>query len=221
MDDPTGRYSGFPEGFFDRSDAMSDQIFYNSPRIVTHIDDGAIDLVGAMYVQLGLSGTGSGHLLDLMSSWISHIPQQPDGLTVVGMNADELAQNAHATTRVVLDLNKTPTLPFDTDFFDGAMCCVSVDYLVKPIEVFDEVARVLKPGKPFVCTFSNRCFPTKAIRGWVQTDDATHCSIVAEYFRRSIGFGEPTVEQRRASRDGSSRLRIGRDPLFAVWAFAK
>ncbi len=217
MENQTDRYSGFPEGFFDRSDSTSDGVFYDSPRIVTHIDDRAIHMVGDLYEQLGLNGTGSGHLLDLMSSWISHIPQQPDALTIVGMNAAELAQNPQASTRVVVDLNETPVLPFDDNVFDGAMCCVSVDYLVKPIEVFVEVARVLKPAKPFVCTFSNRCFPTKAIRGWVQTDDATHCSIVAEYFRRSGAFEEPVVERRQPS----PGARSGHDPLFAVWAYRK
>ena len=38
---------------------------------------------------------------------------------------------------------------------------VSVDYLSKPIEVFKEMHRVLKPGGTAIMSFSNRCFPTK------------------------------------------------------------
>jgi SAM-dependent methyltransferase len=209
------RYAGFPDGFFSRHDNNDDATFYDTPRLVTHIDDGAIAMVSEMYVELGLSGPGAGHQLDLMSSWISHLPERPDALTVLGMNAAELERNPQATACVVQDLNESPTLPFADATFDGAMCCVSVDYLVRPIEVFDEVARVLKPGRPFVCTFSNRCFPTKAIQGWSQTDDATHCTIVAEYFRRAHGFGTPTAQRRQPS----ATIR-GRDPLFAVWAFA-
>ena len=95
--------------------------------------------------------------------------------------------------------------------FDAAVCCVSVDYLVRPVEVFRDVARVLRPGSPFVCTFSNRCFPTKAIRGWLATDDAGHCEIVARYFRLAGGWDEPIVSQR------TPPGRFG-DPLYAVWA---
>ena len=87
------------------------------------------------------------------------------------MNRDELAANPAASERVVHDLNVDPTLPFADDSFDAVVCCVSVDYLVRPIEVFRDVRRVLRPGGPFVCTFSNRLFPTKAIRGWLATDD--------------------------------------------------
>ena len=208
------RYARFPEGFFARLDDGSDTGFYEQPRLVTHIDDGAIAMVSALYDELGLSGPQAGHQLDLMSSWISHFSVAPSTLTVVGMNAYELDRNPVATDRVVLYLNTSPALPFADDSFDGAMCCVSVDYLVRPIEVFEEVARVVKPSHPFVCTFSNRCFPTKAIRGWTHTDDATHCSIVAEYFRLARGFGEPTV-QRRVPPPGVR----SHDPLYAVWAY--
>ncbi len=214
----SSRYDGFPDGFFSRSDETDDSRFYGSPRLVTHIDDGAIALVSALYDELGLSGPGAGHQLDLMSSWVSHLSSPPDALTVVGMNPIELDRNPLATARVILDLNATSALPFEDNTFDGAMCCVSVDYLTHPIEVFDEVARALKPGRPFVCTFSNRCFPTKAITGWLQTDDNTHCAIVAEYFRRAIGFGEPHVERRQPP---AGLVGISHDPLFAVWAAAR
>jgi SAM-dependent methyltransferase len=82
---------------------------------------------------------------------------------------------------------------------------------VRPIEVFDEVARVLRPGGPFVCTFSNRCFPTKAIRGWLAADDDAHLEIVREYFRRSHGWGEVAAQRRTPPAHRG-------DPLFAVWA---
>jgi ubiquinone/menaquinone biosynthesis C-methylase UbiE len=102
-------------------------------------------------------------------------------------------------------------LPFRDGVFDAAVCCVSIDYLVRPIEVFREVSRVLRPTAAFVCTFSNRCFPTKAIRGWLYTSDEEHGRIVAEYFRRSGGWHEPTVE-RRTTPDHRG------DPLWAVWS---
>ncbi len=199
---------GFPTGFFDRADTSGDDTFYASPRLVTHIDDRAIAAVTAVYDELAISGT----VLDLMGSWVSHFSRRPAHLTVLGMNADELAANTQASERVVHDLNAEPQLPFDSDSFDAAVCCVSVDYLTRPVEVFAEVARVIRPNGPFVCTFSNRCFPTKAIRGWLQATDQQHCAIVAEYFRRAGGWSEPIIEQR------TSPLPMG-DPLFAVWAY--
>ncbi len=198
------RYEGFPAGFFTRADQGDDRRFYGQARLVQHIDDGAIAAVRDLYDELGLYG----EVLDLCSSWVSHLARTPQRLVVLGMNAVELEQNPQAAERVVHDLNRDPTLPFDDASFDGAMCTVSVDYLIRPLEVFDEVSRVLRPGAPFVCTFSNRCFPTKAIRGWLATDDEFHLRLVAEYFRRSTGWDEAHIEQRPTPGD----------PLFAVWA---
>jgi ubiquinone/menaquinone biosynthesis C-methylase UbiE len=127
------------------------------------------------------------------------------------MNAAELAANPQATEWVLHDLNAEPWLPFPDDSFDAAVCCVSVDYLVHPIEVFIDAARVVRPGGPLVCTFSNRCFPTKAIRGWLTTSDDEHGAIVSEYFRRAGGWSEPTVDRR-------TPLDHRGDPLYAVWA---
>jgi Methyltransferase domain len=205
-------YEGFPDGFFDRADPTPDDRFYDYPRMVTHIDDGAIAAVGALYEELGLCGPDSGPVLDLMSSWISHFPRKPASLTVLGMNEAELAANTMADESVCLDLNDSPVppLPFADTAFAAAVCCVSVDYLTQPIEVFNEVARVIEPGGVFVCTFSNRCFPTKAIRGWLGTDDDMRMNVVAEYFRRAAGWDPPIAQQRPTSRCS--------DPLYAVWA---
>jgi SAM-dependent methyltransferase len=128
------------------------------------------------------------------------------------MNPAELAANPQAEERIVHDLNADPKLPFESGCFDAVVCAVSVDYLTRPIEVFADVARVLRPDGPFVCTFSNRCFPTKAIRGWLQATDQQHCAIVATYFRLAGGWTEPVIQQR------TPPLHRG-DPLYAVWAY--
>jgi SAM-dependent methyltransferase len=197
----------FPEEFFQRMDESDDRGFYAADRLVTHIDDRAITAVGALYQQLDLNG----RVLDLMSSWISHFVTAPTELVVLGMNASELSANPMATERLTRDLNTDPTLPFDDARFDAVTCCVSVDYLTRPIEVFREVHRVLADSGVFVCTFSNRCFPTKAISGWLATDDAGHCRIVAEYFAQAGGFDKAKVAL--CTPPGTPG-----DPLFAVWA---
>jgi SAM-dependent methyltransferase len=201
------RLLSFPEGFFDRADESADPAFYAAPRFVTHIDDGAIAAVGALYEELGITG----RVLDLMSSWVSHFREPPAQLVVLGMNSAELDANPVAAERVVHDLNAEPVLPFPDANFEHAVCCVSVDYLTRPVDVFREVRRVLRPGGVFACTFSNRLFPTKAIRGWLYTDNHTHTALVVEYFRRSDGWTEPVAQLR-------TPLDHPGDPLWAVWA---
>ncbi len=202
--------SPFPPGFFDRVDERPDAAFYAFDRFVTHIDDGAIAAVGELYDELGIGEMGD--VLDLCSSWISHFRSPPDRLVALGMNANELSRNEHASDWLVHDLNTDPVLPFEDDSFDAVTCAVSVDYLTRPLDVFTEVARVLRPGGVFACTFSNRCFPTKAIRGWLANDDRGRVAIVATYFQLADGFGEPEAQHR----NGGSRG----DPLYAVWAWA-
>lgn len=198
----------FPPGFFARHDESDDATFYAFDRFVTHIDDGAIAAVGDLYTELDLTGD----VLDICSSWISHFPTGPRRLAVTGMNAAELGRNEMADSWTVADLNAEPVLAYDDGQFDAVTCCVSVDYLTRPLDVFAEVARVLRPGGIFVCTFSNRCFPTKAIRGWLSTDDRGRVAIVATYFELTTAFGEATAQHRNPGAPG--------DPLYAVWARA-
>jgi SAM-dependent methyltransferase len=207
--------SAFPPGFFAREDERSDASFYGPPRFVTHIDDGAIAAVSDLYAELGVDGSAPEprRVLDLMSSWVSHLRTAPAELVVLGMNAAELDANPMATQRVTQDLNADPRLPFEDASFDAVLCCVSVDYLVRPVEVLREAARVLRPGAPVVLTFSNRLFPTKAVAGWLYADEPTRCAIAAAYVRLAGGFTEPEVSLRTPD----SRRYRG-DPLYAVVA---
>jgi len=215
---PRGRYgarvqsndegdAAFPAGFFTRVDEGVDTVFYASPRIVTHIDVDAIRAVGDLYEELRVDGD----VLDLMSSWVSHFHTPPRHLRVLGLNEHELRSNPAASERIVHDLNTEPRIPLPAECVDDAVCCVSIDYLTRPVVVFRDVARVLRPGGRLVCTFSNRLFPTKAVRGWLYATEDERCRIVAEYFRRSGVFGPP-ITSRRTPLDHRG------DPLYAVWA---
>jgi SAM-dependent methyltransferase len=127
------------------------------------------------------------------------------------MNSVELEANAAASERIVHDLNADPRIPLPDECVDDAVCCVSVDYLTRPVDVFRDVARVLRPDGRLVCSFSNRLFPTKAIRGWLYASDDDHCRIVEEYFRQAWVFAPATVSRR-------TRTDHRGDPLFGVWA---
>jgi SAM-dependent methyltransferase len=197
-----------PEDAFGRIDETPDEEFYRTPRLVTHIDDRAIAAVTQLYREYFLAG---GEILDLMSSWISHLPPEVDYRRVIGlgMNEVELRRNDRLDSYVIHNLNADPRLPFDNAEFDGAGICVSIDYLTKPVEVVREVGRVLKVGAPLVVSFSNRCFPSKAISIWHRLDDRGHMQLAESYFREAGNWGDIR------SLDRSPR-RICSDPLYAV-----
>ena len=197
-----------PGEAFGRYDETPDEEFYLLPRFVTHIDDRAIAAVTQLYRDLFPPG---GEILDLMSSWISHLPPEVEYRRVVGlgMNEAELRRNERLDSYVVQNLNTNPQLPLGNAAFDGAGICVSIDYLTRPVEVLREVGRVLKVGTPLIISFSNRCFPTKAIAVWHQLDDRGRVRLIERYFQEAGNF------ENIRGLDRSPR-RLFSDPLYAV-----
>jgi len=179
----------FPEDFA-RQDESSDGYFYQSERLVFHIDDPAVAALTAYYKR---TFTENANVLDICSSWVSHFPKDLKlGRTVgLGMNSAELSKNKQLTEYVVRDLNVDPTFPFEDNSFDFVTCVVSTDYLTRPLEVFSEIARVLKPNGVAIMSQSNRCFPSKAINIWLNTNDLQHVFIIGSYFHYSRGFAPP------------------------------
>lgn len=140
----------FGEEAFQRFDETPDEEFYSYPRFVTHIDDAAISSLTAFYEKtFPSSGADGVAILDVCSSWISHYPKgyTAGRISGLGMNREELERNPVLTDFVVRDLNEDPTFPYEEDTFDVITNCVSVDYLTKPLAVFSEMQRVLKPGR--------------------------------------------------------------------------
>lgn len=207
---PDARLPELPPGAFEKQDVGDDGTFYAPPRLVTHIDEAATGALTAYYRATLPAG---GVVLDLMSSWVSHLPPDMTFAQVIGqgMNAEELAANPRLTRSFVQNLNQTPTLPLAADSCGAALCCVGVQYLQRPVEVFAEVQRVLRPGAPFIVSFSNRCFPTKAVAIWRSLDAEGHAALVQLYLERA-GFTDMQI----------SVLRDGRvsDPLIAVTGLA-
>lgn len=184
----------FKEEDFQRFDESPDSLFYEAPRFVTHIDDPAIAALTKYYSEaLPPSNTPGVSILDMCSSWVSHFPKgyKQDRIVGLGMNEDELKRNPVLTEYVVQDLNLNPKLPFEDNSFDVITNVVSVDYLTKPLDIFKEMSRILKPGGRAIMSFSNRCFWTKAISIWTSTGDADHALIVGSYFHYAGGFQPP------------------------------
>jgi len=203
----------FSPADFERQDESDDSIFYDQPRLVYHIDDFAVEALTKYYSENFKEGDD---VLDICSSWVSHYPKDFKGGNVVGlgMNEYELSQNKQLTSFDVRDLNSDPTFPYEDDSFDKVTCVVSVDYLNQPQEVFAEIGRVLRPGGECLISMSNRCFPTKAFRIWLQTNDLEHIFIVGSFFNYSGKF-DPADCQDISPNPGKS------DPMFIVKAAKK
>ncbi|PNY79504.1 methyltransferase domain-containing protein [Deinococcus koreensis] len=200
-----------PPAAFRRQDESPDELFYRQPRFVTHIDEGAIGAVTALYREYF---PARGRVLDLMSSWISHLPPEVAYREVVGLglNRDELAGNPRLSRFVVQNLNAAPHLPFADASFDAAGLAVSIDYLTDPVSVLRDLGRVLVPGGPLVITFSNRCFPSKAVMVWHALEDAGRVQLVRRYLEAAGNW--TAIET--LDRSPQPRGRFGGDPLYAV-----
>lgn len=189
--DFAGKQGDWPymDSDLNRLDNSDDSVFYNSPRFVTHIDDGAISSLTEFYKEEFTSiNKETLDVLDLCSSWISHLPEGVTYGKVVGlgMNEGELAANKQLNDFVVQDLNDNPIMSqFEDNSFDVICNVVSVDYLTKPLEIFQEMHRILRPGGISLMSFSNRCFPTKAIAMWLQADEIGRLTIVGSYYHYS------------------------------------
>ena len=207
MDGAPGSLPELPAGAFAKADPSSDTQFYAQARLVNHIDDRAIAGLTALYREVLPAG---GRILDLMSSWVSHLPPEARYAEVVGhgMNMQELRANPRLDRRFVQNLNEDQALPLEDASMDAACICVGIQYLQHPVEVLREVARVLRPGGPVVVSYSNRCFPTKAVAIWQALEGPDQAGLIGLYLRRA-GFTQ--VEGREVVRGG----RAG-DPLWAV-----
>jgi hypothetical protein len=197
-----------PQGAFAKLDAEADEIFYEPARLVCHIDDGAIAALTDFYRTVLPAG---GVLLDLMSSWVSHLPPEIEYAEVTGhgMNATELAANPRLSRWFVQNLNRDPRLDLTDSSVDAIMICVSIQYLQQPLTVLQELARVLRPGAPLVIGFSNRCFWTKAVAIWRSLDDEGHAQLIEHYLRHA---GFERIETHRLA----EWVEDVSDPMIAV-----
>jgi hypothetical protein len=215
-DQPTDFFS---DKSFVREDEANDAIFYATPRMLQHLDDTAISMVRQIYKEKLTEGMS---VLDLMSSWQSHLPKDVSYRRVVGLglNPVELSNNHQLSKFVVHNLNQDPSLPFSRHQFDAVVCTASVEYLTQPLAIFREVARVLKPGGVFAVIFSNRWFPSKSIDIWQRLHEFERLGLVLEYFFQSNAFkGLETRSVRglpRPSHDKYFPKQLYSDPVYAV-----
>jgi SAM-dependent methyltransferase len=200
-------------------DESDDLLFYSYPRFVTHVDEGFIQQLTDLYRQRLQSNT---RILDLMSSWVSHLPTDIDFAHVAGhgLNVEELARNPQLNHYFVQNINTNPQLPFPDQDFDAVINCVSVQYIQYPEAIFSEIHRILKPGGIAIISFSNRMFFQKAIQVWRDGSEAFRVKLVKGYFASVPGFTTPEVICSKSAAPGFLQwLGVpGGDPLYAVIA---
>ncbi len=203
----------------DRSklDDSDDALFYSVPRFVTHLDDRFLETLTQLYRDRLQPRT---RILDLMSSWVSHLPQEMSFAHVEGhgLNAEELARNPRLNHSFVQNLNQNPKLPLPDQSFDAVLNTASVQYLQYPETVFGEIYRVLKPDGIAIISFSNRMFFHKAIQAWRDGSEADRLALVQTYVASVPGLkleDAITIQPKSAA---LAWLSGGQDPFYAVVA---
>jgi SAM-dependent methyltransferase len=200
-------------------DASNDLQFYDAPRFVTHVDEGFIQQLTDLYRDRLKPNS---RVLDLMSSWVSHLPSDVefDHVAGHGMNGAELARNPRLNHYFVQNLNANPKLPLEDQTFDAVICTVSVQYLQYPEAIFSEVYRVLKTDGIAIFSFSNRMFYQKAIAAWRDGSERDRVELVKSYFAAEHRFSSPeVVEQAGVSSKIFQMFGLpGGDPFYAVMA---
>ncbi|HEY9800183.1 MAG TPA: methyltransferase domain-containing protein [Leptolyngbyaceae cyanobacterium] len=201
-------------------DDTNDNLFYAYPRFVTHVDEGFIQQLTDLYREKLKPNTS---ILDLMSSWVSHLPEEIDFAHVEGhgLNAEELERNKRLNHYFVQNLNENPGLPLADEEFDAVLNCVSVQYLQYPEAVFSEIHRILKPGGIAIISFSNRMFYQKAIQAWRDASETGRIELVKRYFSSVPGFSTPEIIARKSMIPEFLQWlgAPGGDPFYAAIAY--
>ena len=198
--------AALPSEAFAKEDASDDALFYRPVRLVTHVDDAALAALTAFYAKRLTPGAD---VLDLMSSWVSHLPADlPLGQVVGhGMNVEELAANPCLDAWFVRDLNRDPRLPLEDASQDAVLVCAGVQYLQRPVDVFAEIDRVLNPRGRVIVSYAGRCFPTKAVAAWLALDMAGRAALVARYLGEA-GFDEASARVLADGRRGDALVTV-------------
>jgi SAM-dependent methyltransferase len=204
-----------------REDEADDRLYYQSPRMVHHLDATARSQVSSFYGRILAHGA---RIFDLMSSWVSHIPDSLESCHVegLGLNEQELAANGRLSSYMVHDLNKEPQIPVADNSFEAVICTVSIEYLCRPLEVLSELARILVPGGILALTISERWFPGKQVEMWADLHPFERQGVVLNYLLDEGSFRDIHTESvrgypRPAEDRYADRMSLS-DSLYFVWA---
>ena len=198
-------------------DTSDDQIFYQEPRYVHHLSHSFRDRLTNLYSKYLCKH----HIiLDLMSSWVSHLPTNTKYKKVIGhgMNKSELNSNHRLDSFWVQDLNKTQNMPIEDSNIDIGLIVAGWQYLQYPEKVSSELSRIIKRDSLLVVSFSNRAFWTKSPNIWTNSSEDQRIKYVksvlsANGWRVEKIFNEKTYENKLLG-----FYSFESDPFFSVVA---
>ena len=198
-------------------DASDDALFYAEPRFVHHLDGAFRQRLTQLYRE---RIPAQAVVLDLMSSWVSHLPEEVAYAQVIGhgLNEKELAANPRLQRHWLQNLNKDQLLPLESASVDATLIVAGWQYLQYPEAVAAELLRITRPGGQLIVAFSNRMFFTKAPQIWADGGDRDHLAYVAEVLIAQ-GWPSPTLIAETTRASGLAGLVGAKgDPFFAVIA---
>ena len=201
----------------DKSDISDDEIFYQQPRFVHHLSDSFRTRLTTLYSEYLLNH----HIiLDLMSSWVSHLPTNIRYKKVIGhgMNEAELSSNERLDRFFVQNLNKKQNMPIEDSSVDVGLIVAGWQYLQYPEKVSLELSRVIKSDSLLIISFTNRAFWTKAPNIWTYSSEEKRIEYVTSVLTSNGWRIEKILNEKTQDKKLFGFYSSESDPFFSVIA---
>ena len=200
-----------------KSDISDDGIFYQQPRFVHHLSDSFRNRLTSLYSEYLLNH----HIiLDLMSSWVSHLPSNISYKKVIGhgMNEAELSSNERLDKFFVQNLNKKQNMPIEDSSVDVGLIVAGWQYLQYPEKVSLELSRVIKSDSLLIISFTNRAFWTKAPNIWTYSSEEKRIEYVISVLTSNGWRIEKILNEKTQDKKLFGFYSSESDPFFSVIA---
>tara|TARA_B100001769_G_scaffold25409_1_gene16774 strand:- start:11 stop:661 length:651 start_codon:yes stop_codon:yes gene_type:complete len=200
-----------------KSDISDDGIFYQQPRFVHHLSDSFRNRLTSLYSEYLLNH----HIiLDLMSSWVSHLPSNISYKKVIGhgMNEAELSSNERLDRFFVQNLNKKQNMPIEDSSVDVGLIVAGWQYLQYPEKVSLELSRVIKSDSLLIISFTNRAFWTKAPNIWTYSSEEKRIEYVTSVLTSNGWRIEKILNEKTQDKKLFGFYSSESDPFFSVIA---
>ena len=200
-----------------KSDICDDEIFYQQPRFVHHLSDSFRNRLTSLYSEYLLNH----HIiLDLMSSWVSHLPSNISYKKVIGhgMNETELSSNERLDRFFVQNLNKKQNMPIEDSSVDVGLIVAGWQYLQYPEKVSLELSRVIKSDSLLIISFTNRAFWTKAPNIWTYSSEEKRIEYVTSVLTCNGWRIEKILNEKTQDKKLFGFYSSESDPFYSVIA---
>ena len=200
-----------------KSDICDDEIFYQQPRFVHHLSDSFRNRLTSLYSEYLLNHQ---IILDLMSSWVSHLPSNISYKKVIGhgMNEAELSSNERLDRFFVQNLNKKQNMPIEDSSVDVGLIVAGWQYLQYPEKVSLELSRVIKSDSLLIISFTNRAFWTKAPNIWTYSSEEKRIEYVTSVLTSNGWRIEKILNEKTQDKKLFGFYSSESDPFFSVIA---